>query len=121
MKKLGQFYFFELGENEMAKKTVNKSQAIRDYLSANRNAMPKAIIEGLAAKGTKVSAALVSAVKYSKAKPTNGRRKKVGRPSAASANGHVDFDNLVQAKALADKMGGVAAAKSALDMLAKLT
>jgi hypothetical protein len=106
----------------MARRKRNKSQAIRDYLASNPSATPSTIIEDLKKKGIKVGASLVSAVKYKQPAGGNGRRKKRGRRVGASANGrHVGFDQLVAAKALADKMGGVAAAKSALDMLAKLT
>src|SRR5262245_50216210 len=104
---MGQLFFFELGDTTMAKRKINRSQAIRDYLSSNPDATPKTIIEELAKKKIKVSAALVSAVKYNKATPAKGRKKR-GRPVGTSANGrHVDFDNLVLAKNLATKMGGV--------------
>ena len=106
----------------MARRKRNKSEAIRNYLSGDPKATPSVIIEALAKKGVKVSPALVSAVKYKKVKPANGRRKKRGRSVGASANGQrVDFDNLVAAKNLADKMGGVEKARQALDMLAKLS
>ena len=105
----------------MAKRKINKSQAIRDFLGNEPGATPKVIIEGLAKKGVKVSAALVSAVKYSP-RASNGRRKKRGRRAGVSPNGSkVDFARLVEAKALAEKMGGISRARSALEMLAKLT
>src|SRR5438876_539566 len=105
----------------MAKrKGVNKSQAIRDVLSSDPEAMPKAIMAELKKKGVVVSAALISAVKYNKATPAKGRKKR-GRPAGASSNGHrVDFDNLVLAKNLAAKLGGVQQAQEALAMLSKL-
>jgi hypothetical protein len=106
----------------MAKRKVNRSQAIRNLLSDDPKATPSVIIEALAKKGITVSPALVSAVKYNKAKPANGRRKRRSRRIGASANGQrFDFDKLVAAKALSDRMGGIEKAKEALDMLAKLT
>jgi hypothetical protein len=117
---LGQHLSLDL-ENEMAKRKVNKSAAIRDYLSSNPSATPSTIIEDLKKKGLKVGASLVSQVKYGQMKGKSGRRKP-GRRAGASANGsRVDIDQLVQAKSLADKMGGVARAKEALAMLAKLS
>ena len=105
----------------MAKRKVNKSAAIRDYLASNPSATPSTIIEDLKKKGLKVGASLVSQVKYGQMKATNGRRKP-GRPAGASANGsRVDIDQLVQAKSLADKLGGLEKAKQALNILAKLS
>ncbi len=104
----------------MARRKVNRSQAIRDYLASNPTATPSVIIGDLKKKGIKVSAALVSAVKYHKSAGGNGRRKKRRRGSTSANGRKVDFAQLVEAKSLADKMGGVDKAKSALDMLAKL-
>ena len=50
------------------KKTINKSQAIRDYVKANRKAGPTEVQAALAKKGIKVSPALVSTVKSNSAK-----------------------------------------------------
>ncbi len=48
----------------MAKKSsVNKSQAVRDYLSAQPDAMPKDVRAALAKKGIEVSRVLVSTIK----------------------------------------------------------
>src|SRR5262245_50740780 len=106
----------------MARRKTNKSAKIREYLSANPSATPSKIIEALKEKGVKVGASLVSQVKYGQMKGKNGRRKKRGRPAARSVNGQrVDFTQLVEAKTLADKMGGVERARQALDLLAKLT
>lgn len=108
----------------VAKKTargregVNKSQEIRNYLSKAPGAMPKQIIADLGAKGIKVSAALVSAIKYTKKKVGKGR-KKAGR-KAAVGNNSLTVTELLKAKALADQLGGAARAKTALDTLEKL-
>src|SRR5437868_3928637 len=105
----------------MAKRKINKSQAIRDFLGNEPGATPKVIIEGLAKKGVKVSDALVRAVNYIP-RASNVRLKKRVRRSGDTQNGSkVDFARLVEAKALAEKMGGISRARSALEMLAKLT
>ncbi len=57
------------------KKSINKSQAVRDYLSGQPDAMPKEVIAALAKKGIEVSRILVSTVK-SKVNKT-GTAKKV--------------------------------------------
>ena len=65
----------------MAKKPVNKSQAIRDALQANPGNSPSEIAEGLKAKGLKVNAQYVSTIKSNmkgKAKKSVVRRKKPG-------------------------------------------
>jgi hypothetical protein len=60
----------------MAKKSVNKSQAVRDYLSAHPDAMPKDVRTALAKEGIEVSRVLVSTVK-------NKASKKVGTKQTA--------------------------------------
>ena len=58
------------------KKSVNKSQAVRDYLSAHPDAMPKDVRAALAKEGIEVSRVLVSTVK-------NKVNKKVGTKQTA--------------------------------------
>jgi hypothetical protein len=103
------------------RRTVNKSQAIRDYLATNPNATPSVIHDALAKKGIKVGASLISQVKY-KPGPSNGRR--MGRPVAGrparQRSEAVDVELLLGAKAIAEKLGGVARAKEALAMLERL-
>ena len=54
-----------------------KSQAIRDFLQTKPEAGPKEIIETLMGQGIKVTAALVSQIKYGKAsKGTKGKRRR---------------------------------------------
>ena len=61
-----------------AKKTsVNKSEAIRDYLKTHKNAGPKEIRMALAKKGIKVTDALVSNVKSNAKKKTVAKKAKV--------------------------------------------
>jgi hypothetical protein len=100
---------------------LNKSQAIRDYLATNPSATPSVIQEALAKKGVKVGYSLISQVKY-KSPTSNGRRKT--KRAAGGRRGRraeaVSMDLLLGAKAIADKMGGVARAKEALAMLERL-
>lgn len=103
-------------KSKRGRRRVNKSQAIRDYLAGHPNAMPKDIQAGLAAEGVKVSSALISAVKYG-GKSAKGRRK-AARGRAARTS--ITADELIHAKGLADRMGGVDRAKAVLEALAKL-
>ena len=68
----------------MAKKQVNKSQAVRDYLSAQPDAMPKDVMAALAKEGIKVSRVLVSTVK-SKFNKVSTAKKAAKKPAAAVA------------------------------------
>ena len=101
---------------------VNKSEVIRKYRQENPDSGPKAISEALGKAGHKVTPAFVSTVlsndKRKSGKP-QGRR---GRrpPTTAVNNGAVALSQLIQAKKLADQMGGVDQARTALDSLAKL-
>ena len=112
-------------EIEVARKKArgaNKSELIRNYRIENPDSGPKAISEALTKVGHKVTPAFVSTVlsndKRRSGKP-KGRRGR--RPAgAASNNGAVALNQLIQAKKLADQMGGVDKARTALDSLAKL-
>lgn len=111
-------------------KKVNKSAAVREYLAANPDAGPNAIREALKAKGILISTSLASVIKYGgnkkKRKPgrpkgsRNAVRGRVGRPPGARSAGGLDIGALVEAKKLAERMGGIDAARAALDLLAKL-
>src|SRR5262245_46405859 len=106
----------------MAKKSTSgtKSAAIRNYKSANPTAKPKEIAEALSKSGSKVTPAFVSTVLSNERR--RGKKHKGGRPGRkpGRAAGAGSFDSLVQAKKLADQMGGVAKAKAALDALARI-
>ncbi len=97
----------------------SKSKAIRDYKSAHEDAGPKAIAEALAKDGVKVSAGFVSTVlSNARKKARKGRRgRRGGRPATT---GSASLKQLVLAKKLAEKMGGVNEARQALNLLAKL-
>ena len=110
----------------MAKKTRgrrrpragSKAQAIRDeFSSQGASARPKDIISALKAKGISVSSAQVSNIKT-----TLGKKKRGRKASAAhGANGMLTLESLLEAKKLADRVGGVAVARQALEALVKLT
>ena len=105
----------------MAKKSTSgtKSASIRNYKAQNPSAKPKAIAEALSKAGEKVTPAFVSTVLSNDKRRGKKRRGKPGRkPGRVGAA--AGFESLVQAKRLADQMGGVAKAKAALDALAKI-
>jgi hypothetical protein len=90
----------------------NRSAAIRAYKDKNPDARPKAIAEGLAKDGVKVTAGYVSTVLSNERRKGGKRRKK-----RAGAKAYAD---LVQAKRLSDAMGGIDKARAALNVLAKI-
>ena len=104
----------------MAKKRggINLSEEIRKYVEANPNDKPKAISEGLAGKGVKVTPVYVSTI-LSNERRKSGKRKRRGRKPGrkATSNAHA---SLILAKKLADQLGGVDKARAALDTLAKI-
>jgi hypothetical protein len=69
----------------MAKKSsVNKSQAVRDYLSGHPDAMPKEVMVALAKEGIEVSRVLVSTIK-TKINKTGTAKKAAKKASVAEA------------------------------------
>jgi hypothetical protein len=109
----------------------NKSEAIREYMSANPEAGPTSVAEALNQReGWKISAAYVSTIKNKvKENQGGGRRARRGRRVARAAmsggggggGGGVNEQALLQAKKLAEQIGGIDQAKAALDLLGKLT
>lgn len=103
----------------MAKKAggLNKSQAIRAYKSTHKRSKPKEISEALAKEGVNVTPAFVSTV-LSTARRKKGKGGRRG-PGKAAKSGNA-YSHLIQARKLADQMGGVEKARAALDALAKI-
>jgi hypothetical protein len=119
----------------VAKKSAgpNKSDAIRKYKADHPKAGPTEIAEGLGKEGVGVTAAFVSTVlsndrRRSGKRGRRGRRGRVavasnGRRSTGGRRGRRAGDplqTLVQAKRLADQLGGIDKARSALDALARI-
>ena len=107
-----------------AKSGPNKSLEIRNYKAANPTATPKEIAEALTKTGLSMSPQFVSTV-LSNAKKKGGkvgkRGRKPGRPaSAASAAPSSNIEQLIKAKKLVDQLGGVEAARAAVNALAQI-
>lgn len=99
----------------------NKSEAIRSFKSQNPDAGPKEISAGLAKSGIKVTPGFISTVLSNDRRKAGKKRRKGGRkPGPRPAGGNDALQALVQAKRLADQMGGVGKAKAALDALARI-
>jgi hypothetical protein len=99
-------------------RSESKAQAIRDEFAAQgRKARPKNVIAALEAKGVSVSSAQVSNIKAALSKRKPGRKAHAGHGS----NGAISLASLVEAKKLADRLGGIELARHAIEALAKLS
>jgi hypothetical protein len=90
---------------------TSKADKIRAIISEKPEAKAKEIVEALAAKKVKVTLPQVYGLMSKASKP-----KRAGRPKGKTDR----YASLVQAKKLADAMGGVDKARAALDVLARL-
>jgi hypothetical protein len=98
---------------------VNKSQVVRDFLTANPAADSQAVIAAMAAKGVKVAPTLVY---YVRSKLGQARRKEKRERVAASSRqtGTSNPVELVQrVKELSREVGGIANLKQLVDLLAE--
>jgi hypothetical protein len=90
----------------MAKRRHNKAALIREIQAERPGATAKEIVDALAAKRVKVTAAYIYALKA-----------KNGSPKPTSLDG---VETLVKAKKMADALGGVDKARELLAALAQL-
>ena len=114
------------------KSAPTKSQAVRDYIAEHRSAMPKEIGDALRDQGVDVSRQMISNIKQQMKrkrpgrKPRRGAAKAAGRrrgrkPAAGAGKLEISMLDLLAAKDLAAQLGGVDAAKRAVDVLKKLS
>jgi hypothetical protein len=96
------------------KQKVNKSQLIRDYLKTDPGAMPRVVVAALKTQGIDVNPRVVSIVK------SKMMAKKRKPAKLAKKRAPISADDLVAMKQLANKLGGLDAAKQALDVLVSL-
>jgi len=94
----------------MARKATSKADKIRALIAEKHDITAREIIDTLAAQKVKVTAPQVYGLLAKDSKPAT-------KKSKAKAS---KYESLVQAKKLADAMGGVDKAKEALDVLARL-
>lgn len=93
-----------------ANQSINRSEAIREYLTNNPQATPKVVIAALAEEGIEVKAGLVSFVKN-----------KMQHAPGRAARGKIAVADLMEIKKVADRLGGIAQLKRAIDALERLT
>ncbi len=125
--------------------TVNKTQAIHDYLKKHRGALPLAVCDALRAQGIEVTAKYVSNIKSQIRAKAHGKKPAASRAAgestakgASTATGaapkakpvaadeaansdEIALSALLEAKKLTEKLGGIEAAKRAILALAQLS
>ena len=96
----------------MARRKVNVSAAIKEYLAKNPSTGPteaaKAISEAI---GKKVPPSYVSNIKGTMGKSKKKRGRKPGKKAAHSANGSIDLATLEAMKGILGKVGADTARK----------
>ena len=92
-----------------------KSQAIREYLAANKKAKASEVVAALAEKGIAVSAPMVYSLK---ARKKMGKRRRKAEASGQTVG--LSISGLLAAKRFVDEAGSMEEARRALDALAKL-
>ncbi len=105
----------------MAKRKINKTAAVKEYLDANPNAGPKEVVAALKQKKISVTPNYVSNIK-SKGK-SGGKRvgKRRHKAVAAQVSGSGPLSSkLAEAIALVEKVGGIEKAKETLDAVRAL-
>ncbi|HVJ85582.1 MAG TPA: hypothetical protein VM452_08040 [Caulifigura sp.] len=105
----------------MAKKSaVNKSQAIRDALTANPDKTPSEIAELLKGDGINITAQYVSTIK-SNAKIKTTRKVMVRRGRPARGGGDSNMGTMDAALALIRAAGGLEQAKNVLSTIEQIS
>lgn len=99
---------------------VNKSEAIRTYLSTHKRAKASTVVQALAEQGIQVGAPLVYAIKGKSRAKRGGAKTARGAGKTSSGNGKISLEVLLAAKKLADAVGGYENAREALRVLEKL-
>lgn len=105
----------------MAKRKVNKSQMVRDYLQANPEAKANDVVAALAEKGHKITANLVYYLKGKSAAKKERKKRVLRAAKATSSNGTGGTDAISMirdVRALAERAGGYEKLKELVDALA---
>jgi len=102
--------------------SVNKSQAIRDFLTANPGASAQEVVDALSAKGIRIATGLVYMVKGKMGRGTGVRVKRTNAaasPVPAKPSSGSPIEYLLRVKQLAEDGGGIGVLKQFVDELAK--
>ena len=114
-----------------SKKSVNKSEAIRQHMAKHPNDGPNAVAAALNKAGLDVTAAFVSTIKSmdrkrlalaggAKASAVASVASTASAAPRSSASDDIQVTEVLRAKKLAAEFGGVDRARAALDALSKI-
>jgi hypothetical protein len=103
-----------------AKKSENKSAAVRGYLEANPSAKNPEVIEALKALGVDVSPNYVSIIRSQQKKRSRKSGTRGRKPAAATSNGHLDVEQLRAAAVLIKACQGIDGARKAIAVAEKI-
>ena len=101
---------------------LNKTKAVKEYMAQHPRAKPKKIAEDLTKQyGIEFKPTAVSTIKHQlkKSGALKGRRGPRRQQGAGAAN-RIDISELVAAKKMAERLGGVEKTRQILDVLAQL-
>jgi hypothetical protein len=98
----------------MAKKPVNKSQTVRDYLKAHPSTANKEVAEALTKQGIEISPNYVAKVKSKMAAGKGKRKRRHKAAEAAVVKTGIGINEIKAAFALLKHCGSIALAKEAL-------
>ena len=98
----------------MAKKSVNKSQTVRDYLKTHPSTANKEVAEALTKQGIKLTANHVANIKSKMAAGKGKRKRRHTAANAMSVKTGVGIPEIKAAFALLKHCGSIALAKEAL-------
>jgi hypothetical protein len=98
---------------------VNKSQAVRDFLTANPAADSKAVIAGLAELGVKVAPTMVYYVRSKLGQARRKARRERVAASSRQSGARNPVEVVLRVKDLAREVGGIGNLKQLVDLLAE--
>jgi hypothetical protein len=98
---------------------VNKSQAVRDFLTTNPDADSKAVIAGLADQGIKVAPTMVYYVRSKLGQARRKARRERVAASSRQSGASNPVEVVLRVKDLAREVGGIGNLKQLVDLLAE--
>ena len=102
-------------------KKVNKTAAIRAYLSEHPNAKPSEATEALKQQGFDISPGYFSMIKSTLNKKQPGKKvARKGKTTSANPTDLVSLDSMLEAKKFVVEVGGIEKARHLVDALAKV-
>lgn len=105
----------------MAKRKVNKTQAVKDFLAENPDAATNDVVAAMKKQRITVGANYVSTIRSKGKGKKKVAAKKKAAPTKKAADDKISLSALKEAKKLAATLGGIEQAKEAISALAQLT